>query len=162
MSVSTVVLPLVGVALGSLSTLIGQYLSTRVDVRRAKHEEASAERAERKEAIMDFLSAAQQAELLLDRFASGQQRDEPEIYDRLHALWLAKKVPELVCSPAVAQAAHDYALALHKLLREQPMPAGPTKREFRFAFLEAARKEFAIASEPLRRDSPTGIISQGS
>jgi hypothetical protein len=153
MSVSTTVLPLAGVALGSTGTLIGQYLSTRVEARRAKHERSSSERAERKEAIMEFLSAAQQVELLLDHAASGHPHSEPEMWVQLHALWLAKKLPELVCSPLVAQAAHDYTHALHSLARNPTASdSAPTKREFRFAFLEAARKELGTASGPLRRE----------
>lgn len=151
MSLSATVLPLAGVALGSAGTLVGQYLSTRVDARRARFERDSAERAERKEALMEFLSAAQQVELCLDRLSLGEHIEDSEKWQHLHALWLAKKVPELVCTPSVAQAAHDYTMALHALLRGTGAPA---KRELRFAFMEAARVELGVASEPLRRDPP--------
>lgn len=150
-SVATTVLPLAGVALGSAGTLVGQYISTRVDARRARFERDSAERAERKEALMEFLSAAQQVELCLDRLSMGEVIEDAEKWRHLHALWLAKKVPELVCSPLLAQAAHDYTAALHALLRGMD---APTKRELRFAFMEAARVELGVASEPLRRDPP--------
>jgi hypothetical protein len=59
MTWSATILPLAGVALGSAGTLVGQYLTTRVTVRREEREQAAAERAERKEAIMGFLSSAQ-------------------------------------------------------------------------------------------------------
>ncbi|MFB4304891.1 hypothetical protein [Actinomadura sp. GTD37] len=161
MSVSTTILPLAGVVLGSAGTLIGQYLSTRVEARRARFEQANAERSERKEALMEFLSAAQQVELCLDRLSMGQQLEDSEKWQRLHTLWLAKKVPELVCSPPVAQAAHDYTFALHALLRGQDTEEGtPAKRELRFAFMEAARRELGTASEPLRRDPPAQELSQ--
>ncbi|MBG6092631.1 hypothetical protein [Actinomadura viridis] len=161
MSVSTTILPLAGVALGSAGTLVGQYLSTRVEARRARFEQASAERGERKEALMEFLSAAQQVELCLDRLSMGEQLEESEKWQHLHTLWLAKKVPELVCTPQVAQAAHDYTLALHALLRGQAAEAGARpKRELRFAFMEAARQELGTASEPLRRDPPAGELSR--
>lgn len=150
-SVATTVLPLAGVALGSAGTLIGQYLSTRVEARRARFEQASAERSERKEALMEFLSAAQQVELFLDRLSMGERVEESEKWQYLHSLWLAKKVFELVCSPSVAQAAHDYTLALHALLRGQDAGA-QSKRELRFAFMEAARRELGTVDEPLRRD----------
>ncbi|MFC4056574.1 hypothetical protein ACFOY4_43395 [Actinomadura syzygii] len=153
MSVSTTVLPLAGVVLGSAGTLIGQYLATRVDSRRARFEQASAERSERKAALIEFLSAAQQVELCLDRLSMGERLDDSEMWQHLHALWLAKKVPELVCSPPVAQAAHDYTSALHALLRGQtPGEGTPPKRDLRFAFLEAARRELGTTNEPLRRD----------
>ncbi|WP_433238556.1 hypothetical protein [Actinomadura nitritigenes] len=144
-----------GVALGSAGTLVGQFLSTRVDARRARFERDSAERAERKGALMEFLSAAQQVELCLDRLSLGEEVEESEKWQHLHALWLAKKVPELVCTPSVAQAAHDYTMGLHSLLRGQAAEVGaPAKRELRFAFMEAARAELGVASEPLRRDPP--------
>ncbi len=157
MSVTATVLPLAGVVLGSAGTLVGQYLSTRVEARRTRFEQASAERSERKEALMEFLSAAQQVEMCLDRRSMGERVDESEVWKRLHLLWLAKKVPELVCSPAVAQAAHDYTLALDALLRGRTVADGsPPKRELRFAFMEAARQELGVASEPLRRTPSTG------
>ncbi|RFS86805.1 hypothetical protein D0T12_00500 [Actinomadura spongiicola] len=161
MSVSTTVLPLAGVVLGSAGTLIGQYLSTRVEARRARFEQASAERSERKAALLEFLSAAQQVELCLDRLSMGEQLDDSERWQHLHALWLAKKVPELVCSSPVAQAAHDYTAALHALLRGQAVGEGtPSKRDLRFAFLEAARRELGTADEPLRRDLPVRELGE--
>ncbi|GAA1896292.1 hypothetical protein GCM10009736_75890 [Actinomadura bangladeshensis] len=118
-------------------------------------EQASAERSERKTVLMDFLSAAQQVELCLDRLSMGEQVDDSEKWQLLHALWLSKKAPELLCSPPVAQAAHDYTSELHALLRGQVTGEGtPLKRELRFAFLEAARQELGTTSEPLRRDPP--------
>ncbi|MGI8329948.1 hypothetical protein ACRYCC_08270 [Actinomadura scrupuli] len=161
----TTVLPLAGVVLGSSGTLIGQYLSTRVDARREQHEHRVAERAERKQAIMDFLSAAQKVELLSDEADSGSSPDSTEIRAHLHALWLAKKLPELVCSTEVAQAAHDYTLALHELVRGRAAPGDePRKRELRYAFMEAARGELGAMGGPLRRrfagDAPPGLSSQ--
>ncbi|MFC5180581.1 hypothetical protein [Actinomadura harenae] len=155
MSVSTTVLPLAGVALGSAGSLVGQYLSTRVEVRRTTFEQAKAERSERKEALMEFLAAAQQVEMCLDRRSMGERVEEPEAWDLLHKLWLAKKVPELVCSPGVAQAAHDYTHALDALVRGRAaVEGGSSKRELRFAFMEAARGELGVADGPLRREPP--------
>lgn len=152
MSWIVTVLPLAGVALGSLGTLVGQYLSTRGDTRRERREQQNAQRTERKEAILEFLSAAQRAEFTADEITSGGAPEEAEIRERIHALWLAKKLPELVCSPETAQAAHDYTLALHTLLRGDPPPEGaPAKSERRHAFLESARRELGTASAPLRR-----------
>ncbi|MEV5711292.1 hypothetical protein [Actinoallomurus sp. NPDC052274] len=148
------VLPLGGVVLGSAGTLFGQYLSTRVDARRERRAQVTAERAERKEAILGFLSAAQSVELYLDRRdTAGSREDDGEAGDRLHALWLAKKTCELVCSDGAAQAAHDYTLVLHDLVRARPKgPAG--KRELRHAFMEEARSELGIEGRPLRRELP--------
>ncbi|GAA3930757.1 hypothetical protein GCM10023085_10180 [Actinomadura viridis] len=52
-----------------------------------------------------------------------------------------------------------YAGAL--LLRGEAAEAGaPPKRELRFAFIEAAREELGMASEPLRRDPPARELDQ--
>ena len=71
MTWSATILPLAGVVLGSASTLVGQYLTTRVTERRDQREQLTAERAERKEAISGFLSSAQSVESLLDRVTSS-------------------------------------------------------------------------------------------
>ncbi|MCO5997491.1 hypothetical protein [Actinoallomurus rhizosphaericola] len=150
------VLPLAGVVLGSAGTLVGQYLTTRVDARRERRAQATAERAERKEAILGFLSAAQSVELFLDRRdVIGSQEDDDEARDQLHALWLTKKTCELVCSDRTAQAAHDYTLALHALLRAgSPTEGVAGKREHRHAFMEEARRELGVNGDRLRRELP--------
>lgn len=152
MTWSATILPLAGVALGSASTLVGQYLTTRVAVRRDQREQVSAERAERKEAIMGFLSSVQSVELLLGRGRNGYSSDDNEAWDQLHGLWLSKKSCELVCSARLAQAAHDYTLTLHDLFRSGiPREQSASKRELRYAFMEAARRELGIKSGALRR-----------
>jgi hypothetical protein len=85
-AISTTLLPLVGVVLGASGTLVGQYLTTRVTVQRDKREQEAKERAERKEAIMGFLSAAQVVELLLDRKLIGETPSKTEAWEQLHAL----------------------------------------------------------------------------
>ncbi|WP_460356976.1 hypothetical protein [Actinoallomurus acanthiterrae] len=154
MTWSATLLPLAGVALGSGGTLVGQYLTTRVDARRQRREQLAAERGERKEAILGFLSAAQSVELLLDGQAfTGRHPEDDEVMDQLHALWLAKKSCELVCSAELAQAAHDYTLALHRLVRGESRTEGATpKGELRWAFMETARRELGVEDAPLRRD----------
>ncbi|GLY87930.1 hypothetical protein Airi02_058590 [Actinoallomurus iriomotensis] len=152
MSWSATILPLVGVAVGAASTLTGQYLTTRVAVRREEREQSTAERTERKDAILGFLSAAQSVELLLDRRPDHRSPDDAEMWDRLHDLWLAKKACELVCSPRLAQAAHDYTVSLHDLLRgRNPTEQPDVKRELRYALMEAARTELGVTGDPLRR-----------
>ncbi|MEV0403368.1 hypothetical protein [Actinoallomurus sp. NPDC050550] len=150
---SATLLPLAGVALGSGGTLVGQYLTTRVDARRQRREQLAAERGERKEAILGFLSAAQSVELLLDgQDFAGRHPEDDEVMDRLHGLWLAKKSCELVCSAEVGQAAHDYTLALHRLVRGGSRAEGAEpKGDLRHAFMEAARRELGVADAPLRR-----------
>jgi hypothetical protein len=147
--------PLVGVALGSASTLVGQYLTTRVAVRKDHRAQLAAERAERKEAILAFLSSAQSVESLLDRRRNELPAGD-EARDELHALWLSKKACELVCSGKLAQAAHDYTLAMQDLvLRGRPGEVSTSKRELRYAFMETARKDLGIEDVILRRHTPS-------
>jgi hypothetical protein len=155
MTWSVTILPLAGVVLGSASTLVGQYLTARVAVQRDQRDQLTAERAERKEAILVFLSSAQSVEALLDRHRNDLPLDNDEARDELHALWLSKKACELVCSQWLAQAAHDYTLTMQDLvLRGRPGESSTLKREHRHAFMEAARKELGVGDETLRRHTP--------
>ncbi|GAA2447282.1 hypothetical protein [Streptomyces macrosporus] len=147
---------LAGVLLGTAGTLTGQYMTTRVELRRDRRQREEAEHAERKEAVMGFLAAAQRVELALDRrdlgFPDGDDGGAAAGDERLHDLWLAKKTVELVCSHETAQAAHDYTLALHRLVRDESADAGTLgKRERRHAFMEAARRELGADRPALRR-----------
>lgn len=147
------VLALVGVLLGTAGTLLGQHLAARVEIRRDQQQRADAERAERKEAILGFLAAAQSAELILDRRDRGLPAAEDPEDEKLHDLWLAKKAVELVCSHETAQAAHDYTDALHSHMRNSSPQGGrsPVKRERRYAFMEAARDALEGGRPRLRR-----------
>ncbi|MEU9980169.1 hypothetical protein [Streptomyces sp. NPDC050856] len=136
------VLALAGVLLGTLGTLIGQHLATRVESRRHQWERTATERGERKEAIMHFLGSAQRIELVLDSRNLGLPAADTSDEEALHALWLAKKAVELVCSPGTARAAQDYAEALHVRMRDGTAGASlSAKRERRHTFMEAARGE---------------------
>ncbi|MFF8383292.1 hypothetical protein [Streptomyces kanasensis] len=135
-------LTLAGVLLGTLGTLTGQHLATRVENRRHQWERAATERAERKAAIMDFLGSAQRMELVLDRRSLGLRDAVSTDEEALHELWLATKAVELVCADATARAAQNYARALHARVRGATVgEAGAAKRERRHAFMEAARGE---------------------
>ncbi|MEU8511635.1 hypothetical protein AB0C76_08625 [Kitasatospora sp. NPDC048722] len=138
---SSTVLALIGVLLGTTGTLVGQHLTTRAEARRDRQHRTDAERAERKEAILSFLAAAQQVELVLDRRSLGMPASEDPEDRKLHDLWLAKKAVELVCSHTASRAAHEYTTALHEHLRNTVSPERPTKRDCRHAFVESARAE---------------------
>jgi hypothetical protein len=155
-SVSSTVLPLAGVILGSASTLTGQYLALRGGARREAAQRAAAERAERKEAIIGFLTATERVEQQRGQLAGKGTRVSEQVIEQMHAVWLAKKVIELVCSAEVAQAAHDYTRELNsgsKELRRNGGTGGLSarERELRAAFLEAARRELGYTGEPLHR-----------
>jgi hypothetical protein len=79
------------------------------------------------------------------------------LIELMHAVWLAKKIIELVCSGTLAQAAQDYTLELNRASRELgPKGTGrrspsfsDRERQLRAEFLEAARREMGYAGEPL-------------
>ena len=107
--------------------------------------------------------------------ASGQHRgqlkaepdpDAPpltELIELMHAVWLAKKIIELVCSGTLAQAAQDYTLELNRASRElgtkgtgRRSPSfSDRERQLRAEFLEAARRQMGYAGEPLLRRTHT-------
>lgn len=120
---------------------------------------ADAQRAERKEAILRFLSAAEEIETLRARVAYDEhQPADADVADLTHALWLAKKLIELVCSAEVAQVAQEYTKELDrctwKLKRSEWKGASPAlsrgEHELRVRFMEAARRELGYRGEPLR------------
>jgi len=159
-TVSATILPLAGVVLGTAGTLLGQRFVTHADARRDALQRAGAQRAERKEAIIGFLSAAERIEAIRTNVADDlSHAGDVEIGDLTHALWLAKKVIELVCSAEVAQAAQDYTRELDrctwKLKRSDwkgnSPDLSPRERELRVDFMEAARRELGYKGEPLRR-----------
>jgi len=149
-TVGAVVLPLVGVALGTAGTLTGQYLATRGDARRHLAAEAAAARTERKQAIVDFLDAAQRLEQRLDDRVHGRPQPDADVGDLLHALWLAKKVLELVCGYELATVAHRYTALLHSLSRAAQSTGRSAEHvAYRAEFIEAARRELGVAGPRL-------------
>lgn len=150
--VSTTVLPLVGVALGTTGALFGQFFVTRVEARREWFKIEEVQRQERKVAIVDFLAAVQQVERLEVESAAAKPVDSDRVYDALRELWLTKKVIELVCSAEAAQTAHDYAWEMNKNIHIDSLEATPDgERDRRIAFIETARRELGFDGEPLVR-----------
>jgi hypothetical protein len=160
-SVSSTVLPLAGVVLGSAGTLLGQLLAQRGDIRRDEAQQAREWRAERKDAIVGFLSAAERTEQYRGQQAAAHGREIGELSELLHAVWLAKKIIELVCSAELAQAAQDYVRELDRCCREFVGNPGAEafprqERRLRGEFMELARQEMGFVGEPLRRRSYMG------
>lgn len=158
-SVSSAVLPLVGVVIGASGTLLGQYLALRVDARREAAQRTADQRAERKDAIIGFLSATERVEQDRGQHATEPDHDGPSLIELMHAVWLAKKIVELVCSGGLAQAAQEYAQELNRgsqeIVRKEPGQRSPApsarERQLRVEFMEAARREMGYAGEPLLR-----------
>lgn len=162
-SVSPTVLPLAGVVVGACGTLLGQHQALRVDARREAARRALDQRAERKEAIIGFLAATERVEQHRGQFTIEPGDDARDLIELMHAVWLAKKIIELVCSGTAAQAAQDYTLELNRAAKElrpggadRPSPAlSALERQLRAEFMEAARRELGYAGEPLLRRTNT-------
>jgi hypothetical protein len=160
---SPTVLPLAGVVIGACGTLLGQHLAMRVDARREAARRASDQRAERKDAIIGFLSATERVEQHRGHLAIEPDHDSGALIELMHAVWLAKKIIELVCSGALAQAAQDYTLELNRASQElrhrsasRTSPAlSARERQLRAQFIETARRELGYAGEPLLRRTHT-------
>jgi len=88
----------------------------------------------------------------------------------MHAVWLAKKLIELVCSGALARAAQDYTRELNRASQElrphstsQRSPALSTReRQLRAEFMETTRRELGYAGEPLLRRTRVEDLSDVS
>jgi hypothetical protein len=159
MSWTSTILPLAGVIIGASSTLLGQHLALRKDARREAAQRAADQRAERKDAIIGFLSATERVEQHRGQHPAELDHGEPSLIELMHAVWLAKKIIELVCSGALAQAAQDYTLELNRASKElgpkgtgrQSPALSALERQLRAEFVEAARREMGYAGEPLLR-----------
>jgi hypothetical protein len=154
------VLPLVGVALGTLGTLTGQYLATRGATRRHADELAAALRAERKSAIVGFLDKAQHVERLLDARDHGRVEPEAEAESRMHEVWLAKKLVELACSNDLASIAHRYTSILNERVWRPSEGQSAVQRDHRADFMEAARRELGIEEPRLYAPRRTEVIER--
>jgi len=133
--------------------------------------QASDQRTERKEAIVGFLSATERVEQHRGQLAVEPSHDSAALIELMHAVWLAKKIIELVCSGALAQAAQDYTLELNRASQEIRLPGtsrrpsglSARERQLRAEFMEAARRELGYAGEPLlRRTRPDEDLPEAS
>lgn len=132
--------PLVGVVLGSAGALLGQRVTVRSESNREQQRVRSTTLAEHRQKIMAYLSATQRAELSLDRRRLGRPPDDSQLDEELHAIWLGVKDIYLACSPALADAAKEYAHSLHNLSRGRTNNLA-AKRQHRADFLALARLE---------------------
>ncbi len=160
--VGAAILPLIGVAMGTAGTLAGQYLAVRAESRRHADQRAAAARAERKEAIVGLLDAVQRVEQVVDHRMRGGPSDETLVDERLHAMWLSKKLLELVCSPSLASVAHRYVSTLHSLASSSTTGSTARHNEHRAEFMEAARDELGIDGSRLYPATGDGSDPQPS
>jgi hypothetical protein len=144
-SIDPTLASLAGVALGSMGTLVGQYLSTRASARQAATERAQALRAERKDAILRFLAVAQEAESIAERWQNHGEREQTEALAVTHRVWQAQKELKIVCSQQLREPAFLFTRSLRDVIWQDPPELQASLwawlREPRDIFMNAARSE---------------------
>lgn len=142
------VLPLIGVALGAGGSFAVQFLVTRASREQARLDRLASLRAERKDAIREFLENAQSVERAAERRFLHDDVDHADVVPLTHRMWCLQKCIDLVGSPELRKAASGYAWRLHDVMyKEQPESPDVWERirELRDPFLEAARVELGVS-----------------
>ncbi|MFI7345286.1 hypothetical protein ACIBSR_03280 [Streptomyces sp. NPDC049936] len=141
-------LPLFGVLLGAGGSFAVQFLVTRASRAQARMERLASLRAERKEAVREFLEAAQLVEHLAERRFRNEDLDWTEAASATHRMWYLQKCIDLVCSPVLREATESYAWRMDEAVYRE-LPAGgdiwERLKELRDPFLEAARVELGVS-----------------
>jgi hypothetical protein len=133
------------------AALPGQTVALRISRREANAARASALRAERKEAFVEFLDAAQQVEYLIERWwLVPQERDGNEAASLTHKMWFCHKKIMFLCSATVSRTAGAYAGRMNSYVWSG-IPEDVREQEDYFdgvrqPFLDAAQEELGIRS----------------
>jgi hypothetical protein len=110
-------LPLIGVLIGSGSTILVQRSSARESRLRAEAERRQAQRAEIKSAIDSYLKVAQHLQTqLYSREHGGEVPDIPVIVEQI---WLAHAHVDIICSEGLRAPLTEHALALNEVARHE-------------------------------------------
>jgi len=110
-------LPLLGVLIGSGSTILVQRSSARESRLQAEAERRQAQRAEIKNAIESYLKIAQHLQSQLwSREHGGEVLDIPPIVEQI---WLAHAHVDIICTEILRTPLTEHALALHEVARHE-------------------------------------------
>jgi hypothetical protein len=145
-AVETALLPLVGVVLGTGGLLVGQYFTHRSTRQKDIADRRAALRAERKDAIVEFLLAARRAERTAALFKESGRRpaDSEAISDEM---WHMQKCLTLVAAQQLRDASQSYAGRLNQALWHG-VPEDASVWEYidkqRHQFMQEARAELGI------------------
>lgn len=146
-------LPLLGVLIGSGSTIVVQRNSTRESRLRSAAERRQAQRAEVKSVIDSYLEVAQHLQTQL--YAREHGREVPDIPVMVEQIWLAHAQVEIVCSEGLRIPLEEHAIALNDVARhEERYPdwweyVFPYKR----ALLNAIRRELRWQEDEIFTES---------
>jgi hypothetical protein len=143
------VLSLFGVGLGTVGTLVGRHLSTRVSTRQQDAQQWAAHRAELKASVLQFLGAVRHVQRAGS--SAGQLLDE---------LWLAQQEVDLVAVSeqlrgATYRYAHQVTATAHRALQD---PEVNDLHQAQIEFMDVARRDL-WPNEPDSHSGPSGTAS---
>jgi hypothetical protein len=110
-------LPLLGVLIGSGSTILVQRSSARESRLRAEAERRQAQRTEVKSAIDSYLKIAQHLQTQLYSREHGEEI--PDIPVTVEQIWLAHAHVDIICSEGLRAPLTEHALALNEVARHE-------------------------------------------
>ena len=110
-------LPLLGVLIGSGSTILVQRSSARESRLRAEAERRQAQRAEIKSAIDSYLKVAQHLQTQL--YSREHGAEVPDIPVIVEQIWLAHAQVDIICLEGLRTPLTEHALALNEVARHQ-------------------------------------------
>lgn len=110
-------LPLLGVLIGSGSTILVQRNSARESRVRAEEERRQAQRAEIKNAIDTYLQVAQHLQTQLYSREHGEEI--PDIRVIVEEIWLAHAHVDIICSEELRAPLTEHAVALNEVARHE-------------------------------------------
>jgi hypothetical protein len=155
------VFSLIGVALGTIGSLITSYLSTRTTKEQAEAQQAAALRLERKEIILEYLRETQDMQAFIRSIwghrGSLAADEEREASIRSHQLWFFQRKVHLVASKQLREACLAFTEKLDSSLGftddpEQQIPDGTNFWLYIDAeqdrFLDTARDELGFSKLP--------------
>lgn len=114
------VIALAGVALGAGMTAASQWSNRRQNSALSIENQKADLRADRREAIYNFVQAVEKARAITAQFPAFGPKGEPKgILDELHAvsaeMWARRGCLEVICRPALSAAATEYAQKVEAL-----------------------------------------------
>src|ERR1035441_3260152 len=110
-------LPLLGVLIGSGSTILVQRSSARESRLRAEAERRQAQRAEIKSAIDSYLKVAQHLQTQL--YSREHGAEVPDIPVIVEQIWLAHAQVDIICLEGLRTPLTEHALALNEVRSEE-------------------------------------------
>ena len=152
-------LPLIGVLIGSGSTILVQRSSARESRLRAEAERRQAQRAEIKSAIDSYLKVAQHLQTQL--YSREHGGDIPDIPVLVEQIWLAHAHVDIICSEGLRTPLAEHALALNEVARHEEQYPDWWEHviPYKLALHAAIRKELRWQDEEALIEPRLSVVS---